>query len=101
MPCGDVVRFFREGVRRRLVVPLMVGGAARTGQETCPYTIYAWFLRKKGCLTGLVTWCDEGVASPVGCAVFVFGAARIYPCTIYAFWYEKHLLKRVLSRNSM
>ena len=49
--CGDVFGFSRERARRREVVPLAIGCAARI----YPYTIYAWFLRKNACLTGFVT----------------------------------------------
>ena len=48
--CGDVVGFSRERARRREVVPLAICCAARI----YPYTIYAWFSRKKSCLTGVV-----------------------------------------------
>ena len=53
-PFGDVVFFSRERARRREGAPLKGCPAARTGRETCPYTIKDWFLCKKACYTGFV-----------------------------------------------
>ena len=76
-------------LRRRFVSLLEEVLSAREGRETLPYTIYAWFLREKSCLTCFVARCDGVLRRRLVSPFLFFGAARIYPCTIYAWFLRK------------
>ena len=92
-PCGDVVGFSRERARRREVVPLAIGCAARI----YPYTIYGWVLRKKSCLTCFVARCDGVLRRRLVMPLMVGGAARTgretCPYTIKDLFYGESPVK--------
>ena len=75
----------------------MVCCAAREGRETLPYTIYAWFLREKSCLTCFVARCDGVLRRRLVMPLMVGGAARTgretCPYTIKDLFYGESPVK--------